>query len=277
MRDTDAVNFQNRLDRLAASLINEFNQQHEVGFGLDDSTGNPFFTALTPQAPLAQDLNAGTAVGTSVTITPVTGPPLQTFQNYEVQFTGPAVFNVVNIDTGVTVVAGGAYTSGASFSFDGLDVVLTGTPAAGDVFFVSAHKGAARQIGVALTDTDTIAAASQPSTAPTGPTVPGDNTNVLVLVDLHTSTQGSLGNLTFNDYQIISIGNVGSAAREAELAFDTVTLQFDQLESLREGVSGVSLDEELTKLLSFQRSFEASARMVTTADELFQTVLAMGR
>lgn len=277
VRDTDAVNFQNRLDRLAASLINEFNQQHEVGFGLDDSTGNPFFTALTPQAPMAQDLNAGTAVGTSVTITPVTGPPLQTFQNYEVQFTGPAVFNVVNIDTGVTVVTGGAYTSGVSFSFDGLDVVLTGTPAAGDVFSVSAHKGAARQIGVALTDTDTIAAASQPSTAPTGPTVPGDNTNALALVDLHTSTQGSLGNLTFNDYQTISIGNVGSAAREAELALDTVTLQFDQLASLREGVSGVSLDEELTKLLSFQRSFEASARMVRTADELFQTVLAMVR
>ena len=96
-------------------------------------------------------------------------------------------------------------------------------------------------------------------------------------MDLHTSTHVSLGNLTFNDYQIISIGNVGSAAREAELAFDTVTLQFDQLESLREGVSGVSLDEELTKLLSFQRSFEASARMVTTADELFQTILAMVR
>jgi flagellar hook-associated protein 1 FlgK len=96
-------------------------------------------------------------------------------------------------------------------------------------------------------------------------------------VDLHTVSRGTLGNLTFNDYQTISIGNVGSAAREAELALDTVTLQFDQLASLRESVSGVSLDEELTKLLSFQRSFEASARMVSTADELFQTILAMGR
>ncbi|MEO8325830.1 MAG: flagellar basal body rod C-terminal domain-containing protein [Nitrospirota bacterium] len=47
--------------------------------------------------------------------------------------------------------------------------------------------------------------------------------------------------------------------------------------ALRESVSGVSLDEELTNLLSFQRSFEASARMITVADELMQTMLAMGR
>ena len=276
-RDIDIQSFQERVDRLAAVLTNELNQQHEVGFGLDDSTGQPFFLALSPQAPLADDQNGGTAVGTSVAITPLTGPPLQTFQNYEVQFTGAATFNVVNIDTGATVIAGGAYTSGSAFSFDGLDVVLTGTPVAGDVFHVNAHAGAAQRFGLALSNADQIAAASQPSTALTGPKVPGDNRNALALVDLHTSRLGALGNLTFNDYQTITIGDVGSAAREAESTFNTVTLEMDQLQSLRESVSGVSLDEELTNLLSFQRSFEASARLITVADELFQTVLGLGR
>ncbi len=276
-RDTDVVAFQDRLDRLAAGLVNEFNEQHQSGYGLDDSTGQLFFSALAPPAPLADDVNQGTAVGTSVGITPVTGPPLQTFQNYEVRFSDPTTFDVVNVDTGATVVAGGAYTSGNAFSFDGLDVVLTGAPAAGDVFHVGAHKGAAIRFAVALSDTQQIAAASQPSTAPTGPKVPGDNSNGLALVGLHTSRLNVLGNLTLNDYQTISIGNVGSAAREAELTLNTVQLEMDQLEGLRESVSGVSLDEELTNLLSFQRSFEASARMVTVADELFQTVLAMGR
>ena len=276
-RDADVVAFQDRLDRLAAVLVNELNQQHEVGYGLDDSTGQLFFSALSPQAPLADDQNSGTAVGTSVAITPVTGPPLQTFQNYEVQFSGAATFDVVNIDTGITVVSGGAYVSGNTFNFDGLDVVLTGTPAAGDVFHVGAHKGAAQRFGLAITNTNRIAAASQPSTALTGPKVPGDNTNALALVGLHTSRHSSLGNLTLNDYQTITIGNVGSAARESELTFNAVTLEVDQLQGLRESVSGVSLDEELTNLLSFQRSFEASARMITVADELFQTVLSMGR
>lgn len=273
-RDTDVVAFQDRLDRLAAVLVNEFNQQHQAGYGLDDSTGNDFFSPLSPQAPVADAQNGGTAVGTSVTIT---DPTLVTFQNYDVQFTGLATFDVVNSETGATVISGGAYTSGNPVNFDGLDVVLTGTPAVGDVFRVSVHQGAAQRFGVALTNTNQIAAASQPSTALTGPKVPGDNTNALALVGLHTSRQGTLGNLTLNDYHTITIGDVGSAAREAELTFNTVTGEVDQLQSLRESVSGVSLDEELTNLLSFQRSFEASARMITVADELFQTVLNMGQ
>lgn len=274
VRDTDIVAFQDRLDRLAAVLVNEFNQQHQAGYGLDDSTGTNFFSALSPQAPLADDRNGGTTVGTSVTIA---DPTLVTFQNYEVKFTGLASFDVANSETGTTVISGGTYTSGSPVNFDGLDVVLTGTPAAGDTFHVSAHQGTAQRFRVALTNTNQIAAASQPSTALTGPKVPGDNTNALALVGLHTSRQGALGNLTLNDYHTITIGNVGSAAREAELTFNTVTQEVDQLQSLRESVSGVSLDEELTNLLSFQRSFEASARMITVADELFQTVLAMGR
>jgi len=141
VRDTDIPAFQDRVDRLAASLVNEFNQQHEAGFALDDTTSNLFFSALAPPAPLAHDQNTGTATGTSVSITPVTGPPLQTFQNYEVQFTGAATFNVVNIDTGAIVpTIPATYTSGVPFSFDGLDVRITGTPLAGDVFSISAHK-----------------------------------------------------------------------------------------------------------------------------------------
>ena len=271
VRDTDIPAFQDRVDRLAATLVNEFNQQHEAGFALDNSTGNPFFSALTAPAPLAHDQNTGTANGTSVSITPVTGPPLQTFQNYEVRFLNSTSFDVVNVDTGATVVTGGGYTSGTPFSFDGLDVVITGTPAAGDVFSIGAHRNAAQLLSVALTDTDQIAAAS------TLAGVPGDNTNALALVNLHTSRLGTLGNQTFNDYQTITIGNVGNAARESELSFNATTLEMEQVRSLRESVSGVSLDEELTNLLSFQRSFEASARLITVADELFQTVLAMGR
>lgn len=43
LRDTDLVAFQDRFDRTAAVLINEFNQQHAAGYGLDGTTGNLFF------------------------------------------------------------------------------------------------------------------------------------------------------------------------------------------------------------------------------------------
>ncbi len=267
VRDTDIVVFQDRLDRLAAVLVNEFNQQHQGGVALDGTTNNLFFSALTPQAPVASDTNGGNALGSSVAITDAT---LLTFQNYEVQFSSASAYSIVNTETG-GMVTSGTYTSGAAINFDGLDVVLTGTPAAGDFFQVSAHKGAAQRFGLALTITDKIAAAS------TALGVPGDNTNALALVAIHSTRQATLGNSTLNDYQAITLGNVGSAARESNLALTTTRLNLDQLQGLRESVSGVSLDEELTNLLSFQRSFEASARLITVADELFQTVLAMGR
>ena len=266
-RDGDMVEFQDQVDRLAAVLINEFNQQHQAGYGLDGTTNNNFFSALSPQPPLAYDRNTGSATGSSVTIA---DPTLATFQEYEVQFSGASAYSVVNTDTGATVTSG-AYTSGSPLSFDGLDVVINGTPAAGDVFYVNAQKGAAQQFAVALSDTDKIAAAS------TAAGIPGNNTNALNLVAIHTNRHVDLGNVTLNDYHTITIGDVGSATQESTQALHSKQLEGDQLTALRESVSGVSLDEELTNLLSFQRSFEASARMITVADELMQTMLAMGR
>ncbi len=267
VRDVDVVSFQDRVDRLAAVLINEFNQQHEAGFALDGTTTNSFFNVLLPPAPLASDVNSGSAVGTSVAIT---DPTLLTFQNYEVQFTSPSAYSIVNTATGATVTTG-SYASGAAINFDGIDVVLTGAAATGDVFTVSVQQGAAQRLGLAITDVNKVAASS------TAVGVPGNNVNALALVNLHTGRQATLGNLTFNDYHTITTGNVGSATREAESLLNTTTLEFEQIKALRESVSGVSLDEELTNLLSFQRSFEASARMITVADELLQTILSMGR
>ena len=45
----------------------------------------------------------------------------------------------------------------------------------------------------------------------------------------------------------------------------------------RDSVSGVSLDEEMTDLVRFQRAFEASARLITTIDEMLVTVVNLKR
>ncbi|GJL53202.1 MAG: flagellar hook-associated protein 1 [Nitrospirales bacterium] len=271
LRDTDIAGFQDRLDRSLAVLVNEFNQQHEAGFDLDGDTGNAFFSALSPEAPVAHDLNTGGAAGTSVSITTASA---LTFSNYEIAFTNATTFDVRDTTNGTTVLSGQAYTSGNNIVFDGLTVVITndsGAPAADDVFRVSAHKGAAVDLSVALTNTDDISASS------TAAGVPGNNLNALALVNIHTARQGTLGNVTLNDYHAITEGNVGSTSREVEFSLTAKNAETEQVETFREGVSGVSLDEELTHLLSFQRAFEASARLITVADDLLQTVLALGR
>jgi flagellar hook-associated protein 1 FlgK len=63
-------------------------------------------------------------------------------------------------------------------------------------------------------------------------------------------------------------------AREASKASDIVVAQ---IEAQREAVSGVSLDEEAAALLKYQHLFTASSRIITTADEMFRTVLDLKR
>ncbi len=56
------------------------------------------------------------------------------------------------------------------------------------------------------------------------------------------------------------------------LAARALTQLNDQLGA----ISGVSIDEETTNLMSYQRAYEAAARVVTTVDALTQAVLQMG-
>ena len=50
-----------------------------------------------------------------------------------------------------------------------------------------------------------------------------------------------------------------------------------QLGNIRESISGVSLDEETTKMIEYQKTYDASARLIRVADEMFDTVLNLKR
>ncbi|WP_337865667.1 flagellar hook-associated protein FlgK [Ignavibacterium sp.] len=52
-------------------------------------------------------------------------------------------------------------------------------------------------------------------------------------------------------------------------------LVLSQLEDQKNSISGVSIDEEMTNVLKFQRSYEASAKLITVADEMIKTILEM--
>ncbi|MBF0367966.1 MAG: flagellar hook-associated protein FlgK [Magnetococcales bacterium] len=71
------------------------------------------------------------------------------------------------------------------------------------------------------------------------------------------------------------VGLLGAEISANSEALETQQAAYSFLQDVRESISGVSLEEELTDLIKFQRAFQASSKMVTMADELLQTIVSM--
>lgn len=119
-------------------------------------------------------------------------------------------------------------------------------------------------------DISLIAAAAKPNSV-------GDNTTANVIHSLQFKPLMSDGQYTFDDYYNAKVGQVGALIQRENSAFDTQKNIVDQLKNTREGISGVNLDEEAAKMIEYQKSFEASARIIKMADEMFDTVLSLKR
>ncbi|GBF32281.1 flagellar hook-associated protein FlgK [Desulfocucumis palustris] len=78
---------------------------------------------------------------------------------------------------------------------------------------------------------------------------------------------------TLEEYFGILITEVGGAAKGADDMAATQSAIRDQIAALRDSVSGVSIDEELTKMLQFQYGFQASSRMITTIDSMLDVII----
>ncbi|MES2856686.1 MAG: flagellar hook-associated protein FlgK [Bdellovibrionota bacterium] len=82
---------------------------------------------------------------------------------------------------------------------------------------------------------------------------------------------------TVDEFYNSMVGKVGIQTRRAESSAASQKDIVGQLKNIRESISGVSLDEETTKLIEYQKAFDASARLIRTADEMFDTVLNLKR
>lgn len=105
----------------------------------------------------------------------------------------------------------------------------------------------------------------------------GDNQVALALARLADEPQASLGGQTYGESYNQAVSRLGSALSSLNGQIDNETVVSDMLNRQRDSVSGVSLDEEMTDLIRFQRAFQASARLVSTVDEMLEIVVAMKR
>lgn len=387
LRDTTVPDVINKLNTLAASLVNEVNQVHRLGFGLDGTTGADFFSPLSVSAR-GKSVNTGTA---SIGSGAITANSLLTQHDYEIRFSSATAYSIVDTTTGATIkgnytgtaitaptadapvniitgtndtltvsvdgtasgtitltgaaspgqaynsgtalaaeiqskinadatlvaagksvtvvydtstnrfvitsnstastsavdvtggtaratlglaagtstAASGTYGTPQTFTIDGIQVQVSGTSAADDVFTVSTRTDAAKNLAVALTDENKIAASG------TQAGIPGDNATALALVALQSTALATLGGTTLTaNYSAISSG-VGATAQTNAQNLTTQEGVDNQLSTIRGQTSGVSTDEELASLLQFQHAYQAAARIIVVADEMFQTLLDM--
>ncbi len=73
------------------------------------------------------------------------------------------------------------------------------------------------------------------------------------------------------------VGRVGSMGSEAINGKNATKIVGDQLANQRESVIGVNMDEEAVNLIKFQKSFEASSRIINTMSELLTTIVNLGK
>lgn len=106
---------------------------------------------------------------------------------------------------------------------------------------------------------------------------PADNTIANVISSLQYKQIMGNGSTTIDDFYSSQVGQVGVIAQRSVKSHESQQNIVAQLSNIRESISGVSLDEETTKMIEFQKAFDASARLIRTADEMFDTVLSLKR
>ncbi len=150
---------------------------------------------------------------------------------------------------------------------------LDGNP--GVDFFVqpAAVTDAASSMAMNLTATRQIAAGNTPP-----PGAPGDNRNALAILDLEQDQLAGLGgNDTLVSYYGKIAATVGVEAARNRQASQGHEDSLIQLQNMRDGIDGVSLEDEMINLMQYQRGFEASAKFLATVDEMMGTLLTLKR
>ena len=105
----------------------------------------------------------------------------------------------------------------------------------------------------------------------------GDNRNILQMIDLQEADVNGINSGSFQDIFNNNVAQVGIVVRSAEMSAITAEASRDEAKSLEDEMSGVSMDQEASSLIQFQQAYQANARILQTARDLFDSLLAVIR
>jgi flagellar hook-associated protein 1 FlgK len=278
-RDNVLGGFEQNLNSLTSNMIFQFNKIYSSGQGTDG------FTTVTSDNPVSDPTAALNQAG-------LTFPPQNGTFQLEVtnQVTGQTTTSTIDVNlngTGndttlnslATAINGVANVS-ASVTPDGH--LQIGAASNYQIQFANDTSNSLASLGINTFFTGTDATnigvdsnvTSNPqlfATAQGGG--PSDGSNALALTQFATNPIDSLNGQSLNGYYNSIVTNIGNQA-SAETAMSTSLNDYSQsLTSQQQQYSGVSLDQEAVQMLQYQQSYQAAAKVVTTVDQLFQSLL----
>lgn len=140
--------------------------------------------------------------------------------------------------------------------------------ASSNINFFAGNSAATLQVDPEIMDNLANIAASSDGT-------PGNGDVATAIANMRNEKLFNGRTQTLDDYYTNMVHNLGVEIDRAQSTRNSQELMRDQLQNQREAASGVSLDEEMTNLIKYQRSFEAAAKVVKAVDDIMQTVINM--
>ena len=105
------------------------------------------------------------------------------------------------------------------------------------------------------------------------PANPGNGEAALAIAAIR-NTDAMVGQFrTFDDYFAVSVGRIGLLGEQSQISLETQNRLMKQLEEMRQSVSGVNVDEELSNMIKYQHGYAAAARFITTVNTMLDTII----
>jgi flagellar hook-associated protein 1 FlgK len=296
MRDSIIPEYNNKLNQLAHALIGEANSIHAQGVGLetmtdvtasarvsdplqnlwDQTSGLPYYDAIdsTGSFNIWVYNSSGDVVGGGPVTIDVDGTGVSSLNGLQGTIDGLAHMHAeISTDGKLRLYA----DAGFSFAFsDDTSNVLS---ALGINTFFSGKNANDMSVNSALATNKNLIAAGKVDPA-TGETASGDNSNAIDMAGLQFSdvaikkSDGSVAAIDTLDNYLASVeGSIGIKSQSITRTKEYNEVIVNKLKETRNNLSAVSLDEEMTQLIKFQHAYGAAAKLISTADEMYQTLL----
>ncbi len=280
LRNVVVKDIRGDLDTLALTVVNETNKLHVQGVGTAGS-----FTSITSDTLLTANVSdlvpavtdggviqmrvidgSGTAVVRSITVN--TSDTLTDIANKftasDANITGSVLGNQL------TITASGAYTFDFIPVSPSTDSDTSGFLAAAGVnTFFSGTTAATMRVN------DFVSNATDGGThiASSGTTSQTDNTNVLAMAKLGDTAITGLGGLNPKDYYIKISTDLGNKISSINLKNENSKSVLNSLRRQRDESSGVDMNTEATKMLTYGQMFQAMAKYINTIAETMRTIM----